>query len=165
MGRVRYVTVFSAIDHPFKNWWLPAFGLIFIGIGLIGFLAPTLFAAVSSSRFTSSSTTRWGFLLFGAFWTIGVGFCTATDSWSATNALKSGDYLTVEGRVSDFTPMPRGGHAEESFTVNGVHFAYSDFEIQAGFNHTSSYGGPIREGLPVRIAYRDGEILRLEVGR
>ncbi len=65
--------------------------------------------------------------------------------------------------------MPEGGHADEHFLVNGVSFSYSDYEISAGFNNTSSHGGPIHEGLPVHIWYRDigngrnNEILRLEI--
>jgi hypothetical protein len=32
-----------------------------------------------------------------------------------------------------------------------------------GFRQTASHGGPIREGLPVRIWYSNGEMLRLEI--
>jgi hypothetical protein len=49
--------------------------------------------------------------------------------------------------------------------VHGVRFQYSDYVITAGFNNTSSHGGPIREGLPVRIWYLDGEILRLDIAK
>lgn len=59
--------------------------------------------------------------------------------------------------------MPYGGHATESFVVQGIQFKYSDYIITAGFNHTSSHGGPIREGLLVRIWHRNGEILRLDI--
>jgi hypothetical protein len=65
--------------------------------------------------------------------------------------------------------MPHSGHAMETFVVNGVHFAYSDFSVQAAFHQTSSYGGPIREGLPIRLHYigpQDcAEILQLEIAR
>ena len=71
----------------------------------------------------------------------------------------------IEGTVSQFIPMPYTGHAMESFVVHGVRFAYSDYVITAGFNNTSSHGGPIREGLPVRIWYRGNEILRLDVAK
>ncbi len=63
--------------------------------------------------------------------------------------------------------MPYGGHDTERFTVQGVHFAYSDFIVGAGFNHASAYGGPIRPGLFVRIHYvgpaEDASILKLEI--
>lgn len=51
----------------------------------------------------------------------------------------------------------------ESFNVNGVKFEYSDYVITPGFNNAASKGGPIKEGLPVRISYIDGTILKLEV--
>ena len=53
----------------------------------------------------------------------------------------------------------------EHFDVHGVEFNYSDYIVSAGFNNTASHGGPIRPGLPVRICYRDGEILRLEIAQ
>jgi len=59
--------------------------------------------------------------------------------------------------------MPYSGHAMESFTVSGVPFSYSDYIPKAGFNQTSSHGGPIHEGLPVRIWYVGNEIVKLEI--
>jgi len=37
--------------------------------------------------------------------------------------------------------------------------------VTAGFNNTLSHGGPIHEGLRVRIADVDGAIARLEIAR
>jgi hypothetical protein len=61
--------------------------------------------------------------------------------------------------------MPYGGHAQESFSVAGVPFRYSDFIISGGFNNTLSHGGPINGDSYVRICYdrTDGAILRLEI--
>jgi hypothetical protein len=42
-------------------------------------------------------------------------------------------------------------------------FCYSDYVVTAGFNNSTSHGGPIMAGLPVRIAYYKGEILRIDV--
>ena len=81
----------------------------------------------------------------------------------AVNAVRNHRAQVIEGVVTDFKPMPYTGHAMESFAVNGVRFEYSDFVITAGFNNTSSHGGPIREGLPVKIWYSGGEILRLDI--
>jgi hypothetical protein len=46
-----------------------------------------------------------------------------------------------------------------------VEFSYPDYTVTCGFNNTASRGGPIREGLQVRIHYVDQLILRLEVAR
>jgi hypothetical protein len=80
---------------------------------------------------------------------------------SARHALASGDFKIVEGEVRNFRPMTRGSKEDESFEVGGVPFRYG--KVSAGFENTAWRGGPIREGLPVRITYRDNSILRLEV--
>jgi hypothetical protein len=160
-----YVTAFSVSDHPFRNWWFPAFGLIFVAIGLAWVLRPDLFTPFSRLRFQRSRLFRWYFFLFGCAWTIIAAATTGVGSYRADRAISSGDYQTIEGRVSNFIPAPFEGHGDESCEGNGVRFAYSDYVIISGFHQTASHGGPIREGLPVRIAYRDGEIIKLEVGR
>jgi hypothetical protein len=76
-----------------------------------------------------------------------------------------GHYSTIEGTVADFSPLPAAkGDYTESFSVNGRSFSYSDFLAGQGcFNHSSTYGGPVRQGLYVRIAYEGNCILRLDV--
>ncbi|RSK46264.1 hypothetical protein [Hymenobacter perfusus] len=67
---------------------------------------------------------------------------------------KQKQYQAVTGVVTDFNPMPEGGHKYETFTVAGVPFAFSNFEVKDyGYNNASSHGGAIRAGLHVRIAY------------
>ncbi len=83
---------------------------------------------------------------------------------SCRQLLQGGAARVVEGTVQDFVPMPSGGHASERFTVNGVPFSYSDFDLShCGFRNAASHGGPIRSGLAVRITYVGSSILRLEV--
>jgi len=84
--------------------------------------------------------------------------------------LRTGHYHTVEGRVEHFVPMPYQGHALEKFDVQGVRFSYGTYMVTSCFNHTTSHGGPIYEGLQVRIAYaptgngsEQNCILKLEV--
>ena len=83
----------------------------------------------------------------------------------AQGALNQGVAEVVEGEVQDFQPMPRTGKGTEQFTVGGVRFAYSDYIVGPGFNRTSRNGGPIREGLHVRIHYSgdSAAILKLEI--
>ena len=49
--------------------------------------------------------------------------------------------------------------------VDTAHFSYSKYEINSGFRRNVGQGGPMREGLFVRIANVDGEIARLEIAR
>jgi hypothetical protein len=92
-----------------------------------------------------------------------------SDDSSCDRVFKSGRYSVVEGTVEDFRPMPYEGHSYEEFRVGSVQFSYSDYQDRPGFNQSSSHGGPIREGLRVRIAYSDNcnewskSILKLEV--
>ncbi|MGH9970245.1 MAG: hypothetical protein ACREBG_20950 [Pyrinomonadaceae bacterium] len=61
--------------------------------------------------------------------------------------------------------MPFEGHADETFVVDGHRFSYSDYDETKGFNRTQSHGGPMREGLQVRITHVDGSIVKLEIAR
>lgn len=80
-------------------------------------------------------------------------------------SLRSGNYTVVEGTVADFTPKLKYGQGDvESFRVDGHYYAYTDFRGgRSGFQQTSAVGGPIREGLQVRIHDVAGEIARLEI--
>jgi hypothetical protein len=159
---VGYVTVFDA-SHKGLDWTAPMFGALFV------------FVAVHTLR-TKRRTPPYDkalvwrvitvlFLLFG----LAIGTVVPVLHWRDRNdlvaALESGRATVVEGEVRDFVPMPWGGHAMECFTVEGTRFCYSDFVITAGFNNARSHGGPIREGLHVRIHYVDCTIARLEVAK
>ena len=98
-------------------------------------------------------------------WTVVTFALTYPDYQTLVNAVDSGQINVVEGKVSDFKAMPLSGHAMERFCVSGVCFEYSDYVVTAGFNNTSSHGGPIREGLPVRVIYVGNCIAKLEVKR
>ncbi|MGB8296715.1 MAG: hypothetical protein WCG85_14905, partial [Polyangia bacterium] len=56
-------------------------------------------------------------------------------------------------------------HKTERFSVCGDSFSYSNYLVTAGFNNTNSNGGPIREGMWVRIAHTGNSIARLEIVR
>lgn len=88
---------------------------------------------------------------------------SASSYLDARRVLEKGTVSEVSGIVEDFDPMPYEGHKSESFSVKGIHFEYSDFEIGYGFNQSKSHGGPIDEGKYVRIQYYKGRILRLWV--
>ena len=81
------------------------------------------------------------------------------------DAVDRKEYRVVEGRVTEFVPMPYQGHANESFVVSGHRFSYSDYDLTKGFNWTQSHGGPIRENLQVRITYVDDSIVKLEIAK
>ena len=155
---MEYTVVFDVTAAGYGHWWFPAFGLLSVIIGILvvlnrrrlpdGWLGCTVLLLTLSSLFTTLS-----FLV------------TYTDYQHLASDLRDGRCAMVEGVVTDFDPMPAAGHKYESFTVAGKRFAYSDYVSTAGFNNTSSHGGPIREGQHVRIRYLGNEIARLEILR
>lgn len=100
----------------------------------------------------------------------GLGVLTASYSWATwtakkrdgSRALQAGQRSVVEGPVSNFHPMPFAGHSLESFTIENQRFSYSDFVVTPCFNNTSSHGGPIHDGLYLRVYYIDDCILRID---
>ena len=85
-----------------------------------------------------------------------------------TNYLYHNAKFQTEGFVTNFHPMPSGGHEDEKFTVSGVEFEFSDFDIPGfGYNNSKSHGGAIDANKYVRISYirikNSNQILKLEV--
>jgi hypothetical protein len=158
-----FSTVYDAASIGYREWWFPAFGLIFVVIGLI---LPRLFKAGVFPDYQKRMFAGWFpkvFVGFSVFWTLSAFLITFGAYWSGRETLLSGKAQYVEGNVQHFIPMPYQGHADESFDVSGVSFHYSDFQVGGGFNNTSSHGGPIRDGLFVRIWYSGNNILKLQV--
>jgi hypothetical protein len=102
------------------------------------------------------------YLGLSVLWTAFALTTTLGDYIGARVALAFGDFTVAEGAVTDFRSTKRG---DESFVVGGKRFSYSDHTAAAGFNNTRSHGGPISDGLYVRITHRGNQILRLEVRR
>lgn len=154
-----YQTVFetSVTKCPL---WFPAFGLVFVGIGIV-LLRRRHGLAKVLQRFAFA----WIFFGFALLWTITAFTFAIGECRRCVQTLSRGTAEVVEGSVKDFIPMPRQGHQDETFTVNGVRFSYSDFRPTCGFNNTASHGGPIRSGLGVRIHYVGNLILKLEIAR
>lgn len=155
-----YVKVFEITEKGYQ-WWpivLPlCFSLVFYAIGRK--------KPHRSERLSSYSLAAVGLIL-----ALLITALTYPAYGSLQSSYLRGDFAVVEGPVEDFKPMPYEGHRHESFEVRGVRFSYSDYELSPGFNNTTAHGGPIQEGLWVRIAYHDDPfrgtgrvILRLEI--
>ncbi len=158
---MHYHVVFDLNQVGFKpeNIAPLALGILFVLIGIVFVLF-------------RQRLIKWGlvarampfvFLAFSVFWLIGV-LCVSFEEFTvASEALKSGKAKVIEGQVSSFRPMFANATKMEHFCVKDTCFAYSDYIMTAGFNRTSKYGGPIREGLPVRVTYLGNIIVKLEV--
>ena len=141
-----------------SEWWFPAAGSVFFLIG--GFL---IWLGRGNRGPLNRSFVGYTFVGFACLWSVLALSKMIPDYQRARSAYLSGNYSVVQGLVTDFQPMPYQGHGEECFTVESETFCYSDYEVTLGFNNTASHGGPIREGLPVRVSFIGNTILRLEV--
>lgn len=159
-----YVTVFDLAQIGYRTWKFSAYGLIGVAIGAVLVFFPKLADILPwAFRGRTRRIFIWVFFLFAVVWTAVAFAGTLSQYLSLKHAYDDGRASVVEGEVHNFRPMPYSGHADESFEVNGVHFRYSDYNVTAGFNNTASHGGPVRDGLPVRITYLGNAILRLEI--
>jgi hypothetical protein len=169
---VEYRTVFDITEAGYRAWLPLGFGLLFVAIGIRLVFFPNRMGDV----FTGEKRLReqkprfvrvfsWFFFAFSAAWTLTVFASTYGEYKSLISVVKSGHASVVEGVVSQFHPMPASGHDNERFCVGNNCFEYSDFEGTAAFNNTSSHGGPIREGLPVRVTFVGNAIVKLEVAK
>jgi hypothetical protein len=102
---------------------------------------------------------------FVCLWTITSVFGTSYDYISARHALASGHYSIVQGPITDFKPVLPGRTGDETFTVQGKTFSYSEYERIAGFNRTKREGNQLDDGVKVRVTYAKDEISGLEVAQ
>jgi hypothetical protein len=98
-------------------------------------------------------------------WSTAAFIATYVEYARLRNALRDGKAVLVEGRVVNFSAEPAAGHAPETFDVAGTHFAYQGVGgVSAAFNQSKPRGGPIRDGVQVRIWHLGGKIARLDLG-
>jgi hypothetical protein len=140
-----------------------------ISMGLLGFLlAGTFFIIIGITlikfqRHTNYAPFGYIFFTFALLWTI----ISTSSIYSKHSSLRknyiTNNYKIVEGTIENLTHTNRD--KVEIFTVKGISFKYSYGVITSGFNHTNKFGGPIREGLKVRISYVENTIIKIEVKR
>lgn len=164
---MEYVTVFDIAETGYRTWPVPALGLIFVAIGVVQVFfrdrLPSGWRGKESTRF--NRVFSWCWLVFACGWTLIVFVSTYSEYWSLSQAVKSGNVDVVEGLVSQFDPMPWEGHKMERFCVQNECFAYSNYWKTSGFNNATSHGGPIQEGLQVRVTFVRNAIVKLEVAK
>jgi hypothetical protein len=153
-----YRTVFDVTQVGFQ-WWIPLlifiFGALFVGIGW----------AVRMSGDKDSLTKGTFFQILGAVGILGaLGFFTSIygEYRNAQKAFAIHAYSVSEGVVNNFVPMPPGGHATETFVVNGVRFEYGSGWGSTLFNSEWNKGF-IHDGVEARITYVGKDIIKVEV--
>ena len=164
---MQYRVVFDNTAVGYTGWHFAAYGMVGTVIGAV-MVATVLRRGVLPIKWWSTrprASKLFAFYIFGfsLLWTLVVLYSTYTQYAGLKKAQVNGRAQVVEGIVTHFKPMPVTGHAMERFCVQETCFSYSDYIVTAGFNNTSSHGGPIRDGLPVRVTYVGAAIIKLEV--
>jgi hypothetical protein len=161
-----YQVTYDIQQVAYPGWWIFGVGLVFVSAGTAALLLRD--NPIYKSMFDTTGIQRTLMPLcsigFGMLWIV-IGTLNYSHFANLRNAARNGRAEVVEGAVKAFIPMPYEGHAQETFVVGGHQFSYSDYDETKGFNHTQSHGGPMKEGLQVRITHVDGSIVKLEIVR
>lgn len=96
---------------------------------------------------------------FGALCLLALGGLQQLHAFGLERKLESGGASVVSGKVDE---VVGGTWALECFTVDGHKFGY-DGPTSIGFRQSAYNGGPIRQGLPVRVSHIGETIVRLEI--
>jgi hypothetical protein len=161
---VHYRLVYDAAAAGYTDWWFPAAGMAMLLV---------VTALLYRHRRRREPARGAWMLYFGVpfltLWVVVAGVGTYHQYARLRDALRSGQFTMVEGVVRGFQPSDPGDHQEERWEVEsrGViyRYHYVPSNLSPGFRQTRIHGGPIRDGLRVRIADVDGYIARLEVAQ
>jgi hypothetical protein len=97
-------------------------------------------------------------------WAIAILAATYGQYANLNTEYERGAYQQVSGRIENFADSGPGLQpGTERFTVGGVPFSYSRYIMSPGFRKTRASGGPLHNGLSVRIKYIGNAIVRLEI--
>lgn len=161
-----YRTVYDA-TREFARVWFPAVGLMVSGFcALLWAYRNQIFTGAEPAVVAGRKRILVYFLAGSILFTVGSTVAIVQEYRDGPELLQGGRATVVEGVVEEFRPM-RTGHDTERFTVRGVRFSYSPNVRGLFFNQA---GGPVREGLHVRIHYAVrpcsggcADILKLEI--
>lgn len=161
-----YQIAYDIQEAIYPGWWIFGAGTLFLtyGLGIIFFGDSKVLNSLIDPSTKQRIVMPIASCLFGSLW-IGLGIFNYSIFANLRTDARNGSTEIVEGRVEQFVPMPSEGHAQETFIVNGQYFAYSDYDLTKGFNRSQSHGGPIKEGLQVRITHVNGSIVKLEIAK
>jgi hypothetical protein len=158
-----YVVLYDVARQGYQTWrdaWLPA--LVAIVALVLGFVARKTAGDSPNSRLLAYNRVARLGAFFGVVGTLASLIYTLREFHRFSDALNSGNYRSITGTVTHLVPERSDGHPRESFQVDTVRFEYSSSDVTSAFHRTVGIGGPLREGLSVRIADVDGRIVRLE---
>jgi hypothetical protein len=154
-----YQVVFDVAEHGYRTWWFTLPGALFIAIG--GVLPAYARRKLTVRDRRAAPVAALLLVVVGLTWIIDIYEGTHREYLQLVNGLRTSQFTTVEGRVTDFVPEGSDGHPSEHWSVRGHRYQISPATVTSAFNAP----GIIRSGDSVRIAEVGGAIARLEVMR
>lgn len=165
-----YELVFDAAASSSGDWTPVFVGMTISVTAAIFLVFPRFRALLPLGNKVGSS--YFGFIfIFALLFTGIVNSARQSSDSRIGQASENNSCESIEGIVQDLEPMPYGGQKKEAFRVKDQHFEYSDYAYTGGFNNSKSHGGPIFEGMTVKICYIQSTrkntniIARLEIMR
>ncbi len=162
-----WILLFDVTASGYKDWWFPAAGLVFVAISAAMIISPHIArkSRLADSRAPWQGPVPYFVGIGGMLWVVAVFWGTYSQYQRPRMLVLTNTCRTVEGPVQAFDPMPFSGHGQETLTVAGVTFRYSNYIVSDAFNDTTVLGERIKPGTYFRVCYDPGDnaILRLEM--
>lgn len=163
---MEYRTVFD-IANGYQQWglalWGAMFSLLTLGEVVKQWTSSAVWWSRSFMKCKAGALVCLGFALCWTALTFGSTYGSYAELRDAANG---NDVRVEEGVITRFSPPPdAGGKGRERFCVLDACFNYAEYLAYAGFHNTSAHGGPLREGLQVRVTHVGNAILKLEIAR
>jgi hypothetical protein len=145
----------------YEAWWAPVFML---GVGCFAGTLYLLFVRLKNAVLPSARNSMLAATVLSPIFAIVFFGLTYMDYDSLRNDYNKGHYREVSGAITDFIDSgPDMQPGTEKFSIAGVPFSYSRYSVAPGFRKTHAEGGPLRNGLSVKIRYIGQTIVRLEI--
>lgn len=163
-----WTTIFDVHDNPWREWTPVLFGTVFLF-----FAAKAAREAFSRDadefrgEVMNATETRFLGILAICLGSVLMGvsvYSAWNNSVDAIRALDTGASQRTEGAVTHFYQTAWKGNAKDSFSVGPIRVDYTDYDALATHANVITYPGCLREGVPVRISYDGGRLLRVEIG-
>lgn len=158
---MNYIVVYDSTGSILW-WWLTELPIFLFGLLFVGLILQELRRKPRTAGKQRLLAALLALAIVGGLWQLGYRYHVSRHFYRYY-----GPYATIEGAVKNYKAFSTTGTAGEQFEVNGTPFGYVDSFQYRCFHKSAANGGPIREGLPVRISYaaqRYGNcIVKLEV--
>lgn len=149
--------------------WITLYDVSRDGIGILPWLFALFWIAmivVISLALRNRDNRRIALSIWLAAWLLMGGFGLGNvfyQYFANIHALKTGACQIVEGPIAGFHPEDHRRKSEEQLMVGGRMFRYSSSNLGGGgLRSSSAFTPPLRDGLYVKIWYRNDVICRLE---